>query len=260
MLKNRFLISLLTQYCNLTYKFFDNINVVSNGYRKKLLDIGVSNKKISLIYNWSLPINNYKSIHFDQYREIFNNYFTIVYAGNIGQAQNLHIILDVVEDFIKNNIQGIKFFIIGSGVEKEFLEKEVSKRGLGDYIIFTGFIPSDNVGQFLENASVLFLHLRKIPLFDITIPSKLVSYFIYSKPILCGVGGESAEIVLESNSGFCFEPENVHDLKKNILKLKEITETEREEMGKSGRNLYDTLFSFEIGTTKIINEVKKLTN
>jgi len=260
LLKNSILIFLLTQYCNFTYKFFDNINVVSNGYKNKLLDLGISRSKISLIYNWSLPINNLKSSYYDQYSEIFKKYFTIVYAGNVGQAQNLDIILDVVEEFIKNDTQNIKFFIIGSGVEKLFLENEVIRRNLSEYIIFTGFIPSENIGQFLENASSLFLHLRKIPLFDITIPSKLVSYFIYSKPVLCGVGGESASIVSESKSGICFEPQNVLDLNLKILQLKKLKESERAEMGKSGRHVYDTLFAFEIGTKKIIEEMKKLAN
>ena len=260
MLKNKFLITLLTQYCNLTYKFLDKINVVSKGYKEKLIESGVSKEKISLIYNWSLPINNVKSVYFDQYSEIFKNYFTIVYAGNIGQAQNLNIILEVAEEFKKNGIKDIKFFIIGSGVEKRFLENTVINRKIGEYIIFTGFIPSDNVGQFLENASVLFLHLRKIPLFEITIPSKLVSYFIYSKPVLCGVGGESSDIILESKSGICFEPENIIDLKLKILQLKNLDKSERNEMGKSGRKVYDTLFSFEIGTMKIINEIKKMAN
>ena len=260
MLKNSFLIFLLTQFCNFTYKFFDIINVVSNGYKKKLLDLGISNNKISIIYNWSLPINNLKSNHYNQYSELFRHYFTIVYAGNVGQAQNLDIILDVAEELQKNDIQNIKFFIIGSGVEKTFLENEVIRRNLSEYVIFTGFIPSDNVGQFLENASALFLHLRKIPLFDITIPSKLVSYFIYSKPVLCGVGGESANIVSESKSGICFEPQNVLDLKLKIIELKNLKESEIEEMGKSGRHVYDTLFSFEIGTKKIIEEMQKLAN
>ena len=63
----------------------------------------------------------------------------------------------------------------------------------------------------------MFLHLKKIPLFNITIPSKLVSYSIYSKPLLCGVAGETAEIVSNSKSGYCFEPENVEDLYNKIL-------------------------------------------
>ena len=260
MLKSKYLIALLTRYCNFTYKFFDNINVVSNGYKKKLVELGVSDKKISLIYNWSLPINNFKSNFFDKYAEIFNNYFTVVYAGNVGQAQNLDIILDVAEDFKINGIKDIKFFIIGSGVEKSFLEDAVISRKLEEYIIFTGFIPSDNVGQFLENSNILFLHLKKIPLFDITIPSKLVSYFIYSKPVLCGVGGESAEIVSNSESGFCFEPENVNDLKIKILQFKNLDNASRSKMGISGRKVYDTLFSFEIGTMKIINKIQSLVN
>ena len=260
MLKNKFLITLLTSYCNFTYRFFDNINVVSNGYKKKLVKLGVPEKKISLIYNWSPPINNIKSYYFDKYSKIFINYFTIVYAGNIGEAQNLDIILDVAEECKINGIIDIKFFILGSGQEKAFLENAVRIRKLDELIIFTGVIPTDNVGQFLENADVLFLHLKNIPIFDMTIPCKLGSYFMYSKPILCGVRGECADIVSISESGLCFEPENVNDLKLKIIQFKNLNKAVRDKMGIAGSKAYDTLYSFEIGTNKIINKIQSLLN
>lgn len=259
MLKNKYLVTLLIKYCTSTYKYFDKINVVSLGYKKKLLELGVPEYKISLIYNWSLPINNIRSNLFDKFENIFKNNFTILYAGNIGQAQNLQIILDAADIIKQKNITGIKFFLVGSGVETEFLEKEVALRKLEDFIMFTGFIPSENVGQFLESADVLFLHLRRIPLFKITIPSKLVSYFISKKPVLCGVEGESSDIVQEAKAGFCFESENAQDLSEKIIAFKEIDRHEMLLMGRSGRNVYDSLFSFEMGTSKLIEEFEKLT-
>ena len=259
-LNNKILISLIKIYCKISYIFFDKINVVSNGFKKKLLELKIPQHKISLIYNWSLPMDNIQSSYFNKYKEIFNNNFTIMYAGNIGIAQNLSIIIDAAEKIKSNGVNGIKFFIVGSGIEKSMLENEVIRRELGQFVFFTGFIHPDNVGQFLENASILFLHLKKIPLFNITIPSKLVSYFIYSKPLLCGVAGETAEIVSNSKSGYCFEPENVEDLYNKILLMIDLDDSHLIQMGKSGRSNYDLLFSFESGTKKMINEFEKMVN
>lgn len=258
MLKNKMLLKILKFYCTNTYSFFDNINVVSKGYKNKLLELGVPETKISLIYNWSLPIDNVKSNYFDKYENDFNNNFIVLYAGNIGQAQSLSILLDVASMFKNDMISDIKIYILGSGVEKEQLEKEVNDRLLSDYIIFTGFIPSNNVGQFLETADVLLLHLKRIPLFDITIPSKLVSYFISKKPVLCGVGGESAEIVNNFGAGLSFESENVTDLYKKIILMKSFDKNKMQKMGEAGRFVYDEYFSFEKGSKSIIDELCRL--
>lgn len=258
MLKNKFLFKILAAYCKGTYRYFDIINVVSKGYKRKLLELGVPNDKISLIYNWSLPIDNIKSSHFVKYSDIFKDNFIILYAGNIGLAQSLEIILDVAIQLRANNINGIKFFIVGSGVDQEILQKQVVEHRLGEYIFFTGFIPSDNVGEFLESADVLLLHLKREPLFNITIPSKLVTYFICSKPVLCGVGGEAAEIVEEANAGLCFEPENASDLYNKALAFRDYDKGTLERMGKAGRLVYDSLFSFEKGTNLMMNEFYKL--
>lgn len=260
MLKNKFLLKVLAAYCKTTYQFFDVINVVSKGYKKKLLELGVHEKKISLIYNWSLPIDNQKSAFFQKYKDIFDNNFIFLYAGNIGQAQSLGIILDVAIQLRLNEKRGIKFFIAGAGVEAENLQKQVIQNALEEYIYFPGFIPSENVGEFLEAADVLFLHLKREALFEITIPSKLVSYFICRKPVLCGVSGESTEIVQNAGAGVCFEPERSQDLYEKVLEFIKLDKETLDTMGKAGRKVYDNSFSFEKGTSLMINEFSKLTS
>ena len=258
MLKNKFLLKVLANYCKATYQFFDVINVVSKGYKKKLLELGVSEKKISLIYNWSLPIDNQKSSFFQKYQDTFKNNFIILYAGNIGQAQGLKVIIEVANQLRLNNKVGIKFFIAGAGVEAEILQKQVIEEGLEEHIYFTGFIPSENVGEFLEAADVLFLHLKSNALFDITIPSKLVSYFICSKPVLCGVSGESTDIVENASAGLCFEPEDSQNLYEKVIEFNNLDAATLDKMGRAGREVYDNSFSFKKGTGLMIDQFSNL--
>jgi glycosyltransferase involved in cell wall biosynthesis len=121
---------------------------------------------------------------------------------------------------------------------------------LGDYINFTGSIPAKNVGQFLLAADILLLHLKNDPLFEITIPSKLGSYFMLGKPVLCGAPGESSDIVKNINAGLCFSPDDSEDLYRKIILAMGLEKGELERMGINGQHFYDENISFEIGTKK----------
>jgi hypothetical protein len=56
------------------------------------------------------------------------------------------------------------------------------------------------------------IHLRKTELFTTVIPSKLFECMGMGIPVLHGVAGESAEIVVEEGAGIPFEPENADQL------------------------------------------------
>jgi colanic acid biosynthesis glycosyl transferase WcaI len=258
MVKNKFVLQLVGIYCKFSYYFFDNINVVSKGFKDKLLKSGVPEKKISLIYNWSLPIRSENSELFRKFELIFKENFIIVYAGNIGKAQSLEVIIKAALQLNKNGISSIKFIILGEGIERENMQKQIVNLQLQDAIILTGQISALHVGKFLESADVLLLHLKKDALFEITIPSKLGAYFNTGKPILCGVSGETAELVKDSDSGLCFEPGNHIDLVNKIKSFFALDPIKRINMGTNGKEFYQRTLSFEIGSQKIITIIKSL--
>lgn len=258
MIQNKLILNLVQTYCTISYKFFDHINVVSEGFRNKLIQLNVSKSKISIIYNWSLPIKSIHSDKFDYYKNIFHDNFTIVFAGNIGMAQSLGVVIDTALKIKENSLHDINFLIIGDGIEKKMLNDKIIENKLENYITLTGSIPSNNVGEFLAAADILFLHLKKDPLFDITIPSKLGAYFVFKKPILCGVAGETCEIVKKSCSGICFEPDDSNDLFNKIIALKKLSREDLEEMGYNGNDFYKKNISLEIGINKFIKIFKEM--
>lgn len=260
MLRSQFLLKAVGLYCKLSYRFFDNINVVSNGFKKKLLQLNVPEERISVIYNWSLPINNEKSVTFESLKELFKDNFTIVYAGNIGKAQSLEVIIRAALEIKARNIRKIKFILVGDGVEKKHIEYLTQKCGLQDIITLTGQVKPNNVGSFLEAADILLLHLKDDILFEITIPSKLGAYFHMSKPILCGVKGETAAMVKQSKSGLCFEPDNHMDFFDKIMEIKSLNKEELLEMGRKGNEYYHSELSFDVGVKNINNIFERLVN
>lgn len=250
MIKNKFILKLVGIFCAISYKFFDNINAVTNGFKQKLLDVGVPEAKISVVYNWSLPMDSQHSNEFEKYRHLFEENFTIIYAGNIGLAQSLGVLIGAAIKLKEARIGRVKILMLGDGTQKQYLCDEVNKYDLHEYFCFTGFIPALNVGEFLQAADILLLHLKNDPLFEITLPSKLGSYFSLGKPVLCGVPGESSDIVNAISSGLCFVSDDPADLFNKIICAMQLEKRELARMGGNGKRFYDENISFEIGTKK----------
>ena len=258
MIKNKSILGLVGAFCTFSYKFFDRINAVTNGFKKKLLDVGVQESKITVVYNWSLPMDSKHSSVFDTYRSMIEDNFTIIYAGNIGLAQSLGVLVGAASKLKEKGIRGIKILLLGDGTQKQYLYDEVVKYDLGDYISFAGSVPAKNVGEFLLSADILLLHLKNDPLFEITLPSKLGSYFSLGKPVLCGVPGESSEIVRSINAGLCFDSDDYEDLYNKIVLSMGLDDSELERMGRNGQKFYDENISFEIGMGKFVEIFKQM--
>ena len=75
------------------------------------------------------------------------------------------------------------------------------------------------IGGVLALADALLVHLKDDPLFRITIPSKTQAYLAAGRPILMGVSGDAADLVLQSGAGLVFEPENAGNLCASIQRL-----------------------------------------
>ena len=258
MIKSKFILKLVGLFCAISYKFFDKINVVTNGFKKKLLDIGVPESKITVVYNWSLPMDSQHSNEFEKFRHLFEENYIIIYAGNIGLAQSLGVLIGAALKLKEDKIGRVKILMLGDGTQKQYLCDEVNKFGLQEYFCFTGFIPALNVGQFLQAADILLLHLKNDPLFEITLPSKLGSYFSLGKPVLCGVPGESSDIVNTISAGLCFTSDDSLDLYNKIIRAMNLDRSELDKMGNNGKRFYDENISFEIGTEKFEEIFKRM--
>jgi putative colanic acid biosynthesis glycosyltransferase WcaI len=143
--------------------------------------------------------------------------FVVGYAGNIGLAQGLTTLLDAAEALCGSHV---KFQLVGEGTDKARLRKLARIRQL-ENVEFLDGVPRQQVASILAGCDALLLILRRDPLFDITIPSKLYEYMAAGKPILCSVGGEAAGLVASAECGLPVEPSNGAALAGAVQRLSE---------------------------------------
>ena len=143
--------------------------------------------------------------------------FILLYAGIIGHAQGLEVILKAAENLLTNT--RIKFVLLGNGPEKENLVDLKKKSNLAN-IFFFDTVAKDKMPSILHSINTSIIPLKKLELFKGAIPSKIFESLAMKKPILLGVDGEAKELFIKDGKcGLFFEPENANDLSSNILQL-----------------------------------------
>jgi glycosyltransferase involved in cell wall biosynthesis len=157
--------------------------------------------------------------------------FTIVYAGNIGSAQGLGIVLDAAEQLRGEDIH---WMFIGDGNDRQRLEADTARRGLGDVVRFLGWRPNEAMPRYLSIAGALLISLRRGGGFAPTIPAKVQSSLAMGRPILAALEGEGARVIQESGAGAVVEPENAAALAAAARALREAGAAARDAMGRNG--------------------------
>ena len=155
-----------------------------------------------------------------------------LYAGIIGIAQGLEIILTAAEFLISN--PSIKFIFVGSGPEKEKLISIKSDKKLSNVYFFDA-VSKLHMPQIVQASDVSIIPLRKLDLFLGAIPSKIFENLAMEKPVILAVDGEARELfVTQGKCALFSEPENAEDLIRNILLLANDKHL-RNQLGEKGR-------------------------
>jgi glycosyltransferase involved in cell wall biosynthesis len=228
---------------------YDNCDVIligSNGFRKSICEKGNYDNKLVYFPNWaesvraSNNISKYRQIR--PFKDISENDFIILFAGNIGEAQNLDFFIDVISEI--KNIK-MKFVFVGSGRKKEHLERRVKELGLSESVFFLGRYPLDSMPAFMQMADVLLVTLKNEMIHSLTVPSKIQFYMAQGKPILAVLAGDGADLIAKASCGFAVPAGNPGFLKDAIQKLYSIPKEDLIEMGLNGKKYYDRNFRKE---------------
>lgn len=242
MLNNGRILGWVGRFAGWVYQRAHAICVISPGFRENLIGKGVPADKISVISNW-VDTGTYRVAQPDPVKaqELgMAGKFNIMFAGNIGEAQGLEVLVDAAA--LLQDLQPVQFVVVGDGVALPRLREAVEARGL-DSVIFLGRHPTSAMPQLYALADVLLIHLRDDPLFRITIPHKTFAYMASGKPILAAVTGDGAEVVASAGAGIACAPENPQGLASAVRQLYEMPASERREMAERGLRAARTTYS-----------------
>ncbi len=213
---------------NYTFKNANHINLVSKGFKSYF-------EKYKT--NYSYYTNGIDAIFLNRseyVKQETKNRKIILYAGNIGEGQGLHIIIPPLAKALENKF---RFKIIGDGGVKKKLLSEIKKNNISN-VEFTEPMVRLKLLEEYENADFLFMHLNKHNAFKRVLPSKLFEYGAFNKPIIAGVSGYAFNFVKEHiPNALVFEPGDYKTAHKLINEYKYNTEERKQFKAKFSREL-----------------------
>lgn len=243
----QFLLHLLSRFA---YRGAASICCLSPGMRLALSRRGISADRLEVIYNWcdESKLSHCSEDVPSQTALGLANRFNIMFAGTMSKAQGLSAVIDAAAIVAKTNPR-VQFVFIGSGRMVEELKKKAAAAAPGN-TLFLPQCPLGRAGQLIRMADVMLVHLRKDPLYHLTIPSKTQAYMALAKPILIGVPGDAEDLVLRAKAGLAVEPENPVAIADATLLLSRKPKRALDLMGEAGKKFYEENLSLRVGVTK----------
>lgn len=203
----------LNPLINWIYRSSDIILCQSKSFKKKIATLN-SNK--TFVYeNPSDVVNNKISFNFHKF------FFRILFAGNLGDAQDLNTIVSLAK-LLKKKKENITIDIIGHGRQFSFLQSCIKEFKLEKHLNLYGYILPSKLKKYYLRSNALLITLPKGLASSKTIPSKFQTYLAYGRPLLICSNGEINKIVKNNHLGLVCSSGDVNTLYKNILSLKKM--------------------------------------
>lgn len=161
--------------------------------------------------------------------------FKVLFAGNIGEAQDFPSILNAAE-ILKSRNSNVKLFVLGDGRAFEHVKAEVEKRELSEYVILLGRYPLEAMPGFYSAADALLVTLKESKAFSMTIPGKVQTYMEAGKPILTMLSGEGSRVVDEARCGLTAESGGSLQLAENMLEMASFSQAQLIELGGNSKS------------------------
>jgi len=237
MMSNGVAIRSLSRLAQFVYRRATAITVISPGFKRDLISKGVPAEKIHIIPNWA-DEEIYRPLPRDEglaAEHGLTGRFNVVYGGNMGAAQGLHNVVEAAT--LLRDLPEVQFVFIGDGVDQDALHQMVQERKL-ENVRFLGRQPAQEMPRFFALADVLLVHLKRDPLFEITIPSKTLAYLACGRTILGVVAGDPADVIRRAGAGVISPQEDPSALSQTVRTLYAMDPDERELMGRRGRKAF----------------------
>lgn len=216
------------------------ILITSHGFKTLLMERGVPAEKITYLPNWNddaiSPIN-------ESVLPLLPEGFIIMFAGNLGFAQNMENLLAAANEL--RDEKDIHWVFVGDGRKMPWMDEYVKEHQLEDTVHLLGRYPIDSMGAFFKKADVMLVSLNDVLVFNLTLPAKVQAYMAAGRPILACLCGEGANIVKDANCGWTIPSNDYKGLAEKVLEISKMDRKELAVLGMNSHDYYEQNFTIE---------------
>lgn len=191
------------------YHRADAISVQSKSFFEYFEEVNsIPRKKMSYIPQ--MASSEYLDMNFSQ----DNGIIDFVFLGNIGNAQDIELIINAAEK--NKSCANFAVHFVGDGIFLEKAKQLVKQKGLEKLVNFHGRQPVEKMPEYYKLADVCLVTLKSGSIISKTIPSKVQGYMSAGIPILGALDGYGADVINESGAGVCVPAGDLEDFSSHM--------------------------------------------
>jgi colanic acid biosynthesis glycosyl transferase WcaI len=243
----------LSAWCDWTYQRAAAIACISDSVVDQLEARGVPRRKLHHI-----PVWTDEEIFFPRPRDAplarrlgVSDDFTLLYAGNLGEAQGIEGLLEVCARL--SDLDGFRCLIAGSGIAEKGLRTLAAGLKLTN-VEFLGRWPAESMGDLLSIGDLHIVSLSADPLGNMTTPSKLPAILASGRAVLAVAGGDTANTVERAGAGWAVAPGDLDGLESALRHAHALGRPRMRPYEQSARRYYERCLALSSG----VDAVEKL--
>lgn len=234
---------LLHRFSNAVYRAAGHIAVISPGMRTLLVERGVPEDKVTVVFNW-VDEQVFHPVE-GRFRDR-TAAFEVMYAGNLGDVQGLHTAVRAVA--LAAREADVVLRMIGTGVALKTLTALAAELGVSDRVRFEGPRTLEEMAEVMASADVQLVCLKDDPLFTLTMPSKIQAILACGQPLMTCAPGDAAALSVESGAGWACGAGDSEALAQLMVDASRLTADELARKGHAGRLFYESRLSADVGS------------
>ena len=240
---------------NVTFRNSDKIIAISNDIKRSMVARGVPAEKIEVVYNWVdekavHPVEKEENTLFEEFG-LSRNEFTLVYAGNLGNAQNISIIADAAKQ-----LPEIQFAFFGTGGLEDELRNQIAKEHLSN-VHLNPLQPFERVSRVYSLGDACIVSC-KAGLGGSAMPSKTWTIMSCGRPVVASFDEGELKEILEKN--VCGVFSHAGNVKEFVAVIKNLAENPSrcKEMGTNARRFILENLTKDVGAKKYVEIIKSV--
>ena len=240
---------------NVTFRNSDKIIAISNDIKRSMVARGVPAEKIEVVYNWVdekavHPVEKEENTLFEEFG-LSRNEFTLVYAGNLGNAQNISIIADAAKQ-----LPEIQFAFFGTGGLEDELRNQIAKEHLSN-VHLNPLQPFERVSRVYSLGDACIVSC-KAGLGGSAMPSKTWTIMSCGRPVVASFDEGELKEILEKN--VCGVFSHAGNVKEFVAAIKNLAENPSrcKEMGTNARRFILENLTKDVGAKKYVEIIKSV--
>lgn len=234
-----------------TFNNTDKIIAISEDIKRTLVEEkGIPADKVVVVYNWVdsdavVPIAKEENPLFEEFG-LNREKFHVVYAGNLGNAQNINIVVDAAARLRDN--ENVEFVVFGSGGLESDIRARIETEGLKNLRLLP-LQPVERVKYVYSLGDVCLVSCKE-GLGGSAMPSKTWSILSCGRPVLANFDEGELQMILTKNELGVFT--KAGDLEGFVEAISQLAaEPEKcEKMGARGRQFILDNLTKDAGTRK----------